>query len=110
MPWTKDGDEEDGTALLRSYRFRSFEDAIHFMATASRFIVRTEHHPAWANIWRTVTVRLTTFDIGHKPSVFDSRLAEYLDDLYREYATAAPELLARPSGPRDPMVPRATDR
>jgi pterin-4a-carbinolamine dehydratase len=99
VPWVKDGDAEDGIALLRSYRFKSFEDAIHFMATASRFITRTEHHPAWTNIWRTVTVRLTTFDIGHRPSVFDLRLAEYLDDLFRGYRTQSPELPGRPSGP-----------
>lgn len=101
VPWLKRGDAEDGTALLRCYRFRSFEDALHFMATASRFITRTEHHPAWSNIWRTVTVRLTTFDIGHRPSVFDLRLAEYLDDLYREYIPRTPVLPGHPSGPRD---------
>ena len=101
VPWLKDADADDGVALFRSYRFRSFEDAVHFMATAARFIARTEHHPAWGNVWRTVTVRLTTFDIGHQPSVWDLRLAEYLDKLYSEY-TPSIELPGQPSGPRDP--------
>lgn len=100
VPWIKDGDGPDGTCLLRSYQFRSFEDAIHFMATAARFITRREHHPAWTNIWRTVTVRLTTFDIGHRPSVFDLRLAEYLDDLYRDYRHQSAVDSTNPSGPQ----------
>jgi pterin-4a-carbinolamine dehydratase len=100
VPWIREGESEDGICLLRSYRFRTFEDAVHFMSTAARFITRTEHHPAWTNIWRTVTVRLTTFDIGHKPSVYDQRLAEYLDDLYREYQPDGPGARASPSGPQ----------
>jgi pterin-4a-carbinolamine dehydratase len=99
VAWKKGGKVQDGRALRRAYEFPSFEDAIHFIATAARFVTRTEHHPAWENVWRTVIVHLTTFDIGHRPSVFDLRLAEYLDDLYREYTTPLPALPGPPSGP-----------
>jgi pterin-4a-carbinolamine dehydratase len=71
--------------LYRLFKFGSFEDAIHFMSTASRFIAATNHHPEWINLWVSIRVWLTTWDIGHQPTFKDVRLAEYLERLYREY-------------------------
>ena len=70
---------------MRTYEFATFEDAIHFMATATRHISIIDHHPDWENIWRTITVWLTTWDLGHHPSIYDIELAEYLDQLYLNY-------------------------
>jgi pterin-4a-carbinolamine dehydratase len=67
------------TELKRTYEFRSFVEAIAFMADAAPHIDRVEHHPRWENLWRTVTVWLTTWDIGHLPSRLDVDLAKYLD-------------------------------
>ncbi|HYK20772.1 MAG TPA: 4a-hydroxytetrahydrobiopterin dehydratase [Pyrinomonadaceae bacterium] len=80
---TPEGDRK--TELRRIYEFGSFEDAIHFMTTATRHISRVDHHPDWENIWRTITVWLTTWDLGHYPSLYDVELAEYLDQLYLDY-------------------------
>jgi pterin-4a-carbinolamine dehydratase len=73
------------TELMRKYEFKSFLDAVHFMNTAARFIDQRDHHPEWTNIWRTLIVRLTTWDIGWKQSVLDVEVAAYLDQLYRAY-------------------------
>jgi pterin-4a-carbinolamine dehydratase len=73
--------------LVRTYIFVSFEDAMHFMQTASRYISRAEHHPEWENVWVSVRVWLTSWDIGHRPSLKDVALAEQLDKLYENYAT-----------------------
>jgi pterin-4a-carbinolamine dehydratase len=70
---------------MRTFEFESFHDLIHFMNTAARFIDRIDHHPEWTNIWRTLVVYLTTWDIGFKPSMLDVDLAAYLDDLYKNY-------------------------
>jgi pterin-4a-carbinolamine dehydratase len=78
----KDGETVE---LMRNYSFVSFEDAIHFMVTASRHISRVNHHPDWRNLWINLTVWLTTRDIGHRPSTYDVALAEYLDQLYVSY-------------------------
>ena len=78
-------DNKDKNDFARDYMFESFDDALHFMNTASRFISLTDHHPEWTNIWRTVRVRLTTFDIGFKPTMLDVDLASYLDDLHESY-------------------------
>jgi pterin-4a-carbinolamine dehydratase len=102
--------------LKRIYEFASFEDAIHFMSTASRYISDLDHHPDWENIWKTIQVWLTTWDIGHKPSSYDVDLAEYLDWLFKGYEstgegkpTKSPKrkrLRSRPSPKRSPAKPR----
>jgi pterin-4a-carbinolamine dehydratase len=71
--------------LYKAFKLRLFEDAIHFMSTAARFASTTKHHPDWQNLWVTVRVWLTTWDIGHRPTFKDIRLAEYLEKLYREH-------------------------
>lgn len=73
------------TELMRTYEFARFEDAIDFMAEATKHISVVQHHPRWENTWRTVRVWLTTWDIGHKPSQYDLDLAEYLDSLFGKY-------------------------
>jgi pterin-4a-carbinolamine dehydratase len=67
--------------LCRTFEFASFEDAIAFMGKAVRKISEMDHHPRWENIWRTVLVSLSTWDIGHKPSVLDLELARYFEEL-----------------------------
>ncbi|HEV2956333.1 MAG TPA: 4a-hydroxytetrahydrobiopterin dehydratase [Xanthobacteraceae bacterium] len=82
---SRPGDKAEKIEPVRKYEFESFSDVIHFMNSASRFIDRIDHHPEWTNIWRTLVVYLTTWDIGHKPSMLDVDLAAYLDDLYKNY-------------------------
>jgi pterin-4a-carbinolamine dehydratase len=74
--------------LYKAFKFKSFEDAMHFMNTAARFVSNTNHHPDWQNVWITVRVWLTTWDIGHRPTYKDKRLAEYLENLFREYTVS----------------------
>jgi pterin-4a-carbinolamine dehydratase len=71
--------------VTRQFIFESFEDAIHFMATASRAIAKYDHHPEWSNKWRTVLVYLSTWDIGDKVSIIDIDVASYLNELYKNY-------------------------
>jgi|GEM_PF-827015 len=80
-----DNPSQKRTELMRNFEFHSFEDAIDFMAVAARYISDINHHPRWENLWRTVTVYLTTWDIGHKPSRYDLELAEYLETLFANY-------------------------
>ena len=70
-----------GLEFHRSFEFASFENAVAFMAAAVPRISELDHHPRWENIWRTVSVSLTTWDIGHKPSELDVKLAKFLSEL-----------------------------
>jgi pterin-4a-carbinolamine dehydratase len=74
--------------LCRTFEFASFEDAIHFMSDAVPKITDMQHHPRWENLWRSVSVFLSTWDIGHRPSQLDLELAAYLEELRRRFPEA----------------------
>ena len=49
------------------YRRLVFEDFIHafgFMAQVAIIAEKMNHHPEWANVYRTVDIYLTTHDAG----------------------------------------------
>lgn len=56
--------EEGGKAILREYRFGDFMEAFAFMTHAALAAEKMDHHPEWSNVYRTVSVRLTTHDAG----------------------------------------------
>lgn len=74
--------------LTKTFEFASFADAIRFMSEAVPRIEQMQHHPRWENIWRSVSVHLTTWDIGHKPSCLDLELAEHLERLRQQLPMA----------------------
>ncbi|HUP62497.1 MAG TPA: 4a-hydroxytetrahydrobiopterin dehydratase [Thermoanaerobaculia bacterium] len=73
------------TELVRTFQFPTFEKVVDFMGKAAPYISNMNHHPRWENIYCSLTVCLTTWDIGFRPSRFDVELAGYLDRLYRNY-------------------------
>jgi pterin-4a-carbinolamine dehydratase len=73
------------TELMRSFRFDSFPSAIEFMRDTAAHIEDVQHHPRWENTWKTITVWLTTWDIGHQISDRDITLAQYLDRRFSEW-------------------------
>ena len=86
------------TELRRAYEFRSFEEAIRFMAETAQHVSAIEHHPRWENVWRTVTVWLSTWDIGHRPSTLDIELARYLDRVFGDFKAAVRPTAAPTAG------------
>lgn len=74
-----------GTALVRRFEFATFEDAMRFMSAAVPRISDMDHHPDWQNVWRYVTVRLTTHDAGDFPTERDTALAHYLERLFADF-------------------------
>ncbi len=71
--------------FYRRYVFPSFQSAIDFMAEVAPGCDIAIHHPHWENIFKTLYVHLTTFDIGHKISDRDVQLAKYLDRAYADF-------------------------
>lgn len=78
------------TEMYREYRFASFVDATRFMAEVSLEIDEGQHHPRWENIWTTVRVWLSTWDIEFQPSSFDVKLAKLLDGEYNKFVARRP--------------------
>jgi 4a-hydroxytetrahydrobiopterin dehydratase len=73
---------EENNALLKTFVFASFEDAMAFMQNAATQISILNHHPEWCNVYNKVTVRLTTHDAGNTVTQKDHELAELLDSVF----------------------------
>jgi pterin-4a-carbinolamine dehydratase len=54
------------------------------MNSATPKIIELQYHPRWENQWKTVTVYLTTFDIGNQISELDLKMAKEFDGLYEQ--------------------------
>lgn len=56
--------DADGKAIARTFEFRDFNGAFAFMTRVAMLAEKMDHHPDWSNVYRTVTVRLSTHDRG----------------------------------------------
>ena len=72
--WELDGE----VAITREFRFPDFARAMAFMTAAAMRADRMDHHPVWSNVYRQVTVRLTTHHVGALTEL-DVQLARYMD-------------------------------
>ena len=50
--------------LRREFVFAGFVEAFGFMAAAALVAERSDHHPEWFNVYRTVRVDLSTHESG----------------------------------------------
>lgn len=65
-----------GDALVRTYEFKSFREAMSFMVRAGFEAEAMNHHPDWTNVYNRVVVRLSTHDAGGKVTAKDVELAK----------------------------------
>jgi pterin-4a-carbinolamine dehydratase len=75
--------------LHRTFTFRRFLDVLEFMIQVADFADKANHHPRWENLYETLRVNLTTWDIGHRISQLDIQLAQYFDRAYQQYCNSA---------------------
>src|SRR6201995_2330258 len=52
------------SAITRTFTFADFNEAFGFMTRAALVAEKMDHHPEWSNVYKTVTVTLTTHDAG----------------------------------------------
>jgi len=50
-------------AISRQFVFRDFNQAFGFMARVALEAEKQDHHPEWSNVYRTVTIVLTSHDV-----------------------------------------------
>lgn len=50
--------------LHRTIEFTDFVEAFGFMTRLALIAEKMNHHPEWSNVYRTVTIDLTTHDAG----------------------------------------------
>jgi len=60
----KDWSMVDGRdAISRQFVFRDFNEAFGFMTHIAMEAEKQDHHPEWSNVYRTVTIVLTSHDV-----------------------------------------------
>jgi len=67
-------------AISKTFAFRDFNEAFGFMTRAALVAEKLDHHPEWFNVYKTVTVTLSTHDAGGLTEL-DVKLAEAMDRL-----------------------------
>ena len=72
--------ERDG-ALVKSFVFRDFVEAMGFMTRVALLAEKMNHHPEWTNVYNRVDIRLTTHDAGNVVTDIDRTLAAALDEM-----------------------------
>ncbi|MBC7156814.1 MAG: 4a-hydroxytetrahydrobiopterin dehydratase [Rhodobacteraceae bacterium] len=71
---------EGRDAIVRDFRFADFNAAFGFMTRVALAAEKMNHHPEWSNVWRDVTIILTSHDAGGL-SARDVALARRIEDL-----------------------------
>ena len=51
-------------AIQRTFSFKDFSEAFGFMTRAALVAEKSDHHPEWRNVYKTVEVVLATHDAG----------------------------------------------
>lgn len=72
--------EEGGKALVRSFKFKDFNEAFGFLARVALHAEKVDHHPEFTSVWNRVDFRLTSHDQGGV-SGRDVGLAEAINTL-----------------------------
>lgn len=65
-------------AITRTFVFADFSEAFGFMARAALAAEKMNHHPEWTNVYKKVTVTLTTHEADGLTER-DIRLAKAMD-------------------------------
>ncbi|MEC3859809.1 4a-hydroxytetrahydrobiopterin dehydratase [Mesobacterium sp. TK19101] len=67
-------------AITKTFTFADFTEAFAWMTRAALWAEKWNHHPEWSNVYKTVTVVLTTHDVNGL-SAQDAKLARKMDSL-----------------------------
>jgi 4a-hydroxytetrahydrobiopterin dehydratase len=72
--------EDGGKALIRSFKFKDFNEAFGFLSRVALHAEKADHHPEFTSVWNRVDFRLTSHDAGGVTDR-DIRLAEAINSL-----------------------------
>ena len=68
-------------ALVKTFTFASFREALGFMVRVGFEAESMNHHPDWTNLYNRVVVRLTTHDAGDRVTIRDVDLAKRIQNI-----------------------------
>ena len=68
------------SVLRRKWKFSNFIDAFGFITQVALLAEGMNHHPEWHNVYATVTIELTTHDLGGLSNL-DFQMAKAINKL-----------------------------
>ena len=71
-------------AIERTFEFKDFNEAFGFMTRAALVAEKSDHHPEWRNVYKTVEVVLATHDAGGV-TARDVALAKSMNAIARQF-------------------------
>ena len=74
---------EGRDAIARTFSFKNFNAAFGFMTRVALVAEKMDHHPEWTNVFKTVSVVLSTHDAGGVTER-DIKLARAMDKIASE--------------------------
>jgi 4a-hydroxytetrahydrobiopterin dehydratase len=74
-------------AIERTFTFKDFNEAFGFMSRAALVAEKSDHHPEWRNVYKTVEVLLSTHDAGGVTSL-DVDLAKAMNAIAKSLGVA----------------------
>src|SRR6202050_5812416 len=82
--WTETPGRE---AIAQTFVLKDFNEAFGFMSRAALVAEKSDHHPEWRNVYRTVEVVLATHDAGGVTAL-DIELATAMNAIARQVGLA----------------------
>src|ERR1700738_5374970 len=77
----------DREAITRTFTFKDFNEAFGFMARAALVAEKSDHHPEWRNVYKTVEVILAPHDAGGVTAL-DVELAKAMNAIAKQLGVA----------------------
>src|SRR3979490_2902499 len=74
-------------AIARTFIFKDFNEAFGFMARSALMAEKSDHHPEWRNVYKTVEVVLATHDAGGV-TARDIELAKAMNAIAKQLGVA----------------------
>jgi 4a-hydroxytetrahydrobiopterin dehydratase len=75
---------EGRPAIGRNFVFKDFNEAFGFMTRVALVAEKSDHHPEWRNVYKTVEVVLATHDAGGVTAL-DIALAKAMNAAARQF-------------------------
>ena len=74
-------------AIARTFTFKDFNEAFGFMTRAALVAEKSDYHPEWRNVYKTVEVVLATHD-ANGVTLLDIKLAEAMNAIAKQLGVA----------------------
>ncbi len=74
-------------AIGKTFTFKDFNEAFGFMSRAALVAEKSDHHPEWRNVYKTVEVVLATHDAGGVTAL-DVELAKVMNAIAKQLGVA----------------------